>query len=158
MNPGNVVLISETPVVTQWSPFLQWNVQCDTFDGNPFDIEATAEFMHDDSGATLSTPMYYSGDNGWSFRFTGTKTGLWNFISRSALKQLDGLSGQVRVEKNQNPLATGFIAHDKNKWTWQASIRMWWWAVWAADRILQASLSPSSAKTSWMDSEHGWWQ
>lgn len=44
---------------TQWAPFVEWSLKNDTFEGNPFDVVATASFTHTDSGAAHTTEMFF---------------------------------------------------------------------------------------------------
>ena len=53
--------------------------------------------------------MFYDGSNTWKFRFTGTKTGTWQFTSSSADGNLSGLSGTVTVAASPDPEPRGFL-------------------------------------------------
>lgn len=90
-----------------------------TWEGNPFDLQASVTFKHRESGASHTTDMFYSGDNIWKFRFTGTKLGVWSFESSSPDIDLDGLKGSVSVIKNPNPDISGFLVHLDNKYALQ---------------------------------------
>ncbi len=100
--------------MTEWTPYLEWTLNNLTFDTNPYDLDASVEFIHRDSGAQIRTGMYYSGNGKWKFRFTGTSPGRWDFITSSSDFDLDGKRGRVLVERNPN--TPGFIVASGNKW------------------------------------------
>lgn len=99
---------------TQWAPVLQWELKNATVDGNPFDLPATATFVHEASGERRTTGMFYDGDDTWKFRFTATRPGRWTFFTSSADPNLDGRSGTVTIAPN--PSGYGFVTHAGNKW------------------------------------------
>ncbi len=99
-----------------WAPFLEWSLDNATFEGNPFDVLATATFTHEASGEQHTTPMYFAGDRTWRFRFTGTQTGRWEFSTQSQDPELNGHRGVVEIGPSVEPAATGFITHVGNKW------------------------------------------
>jgi hypothetical protein len=106
---------------TLWAPYLEWSLENPTYSGNPFDLIATVTFEHKASGETRSTEMFYEGGNTWKFRFTGTRTGEWTFITSSNDKDLDGKSGIVIINPNPNPNAHGFVKNFGNKWGWMGT-------------------------------------
>jgi len=106
---------------SQWYPYLEWNIENLSFEGNPFDLDARVEFVHDDTGASVETPMFYEGGHSWGFRFTSTSTGQWSFRTLSNDKDLDGWTGTVAIRKNDNRRAHGFIKAIGNKWGWQGT-------------------------------------
>ena len=106
---------------TQWFPFLEWVFQNPSWQGNPYDVVASAEFVHTDSGTTHRTDMFYSGDTGWTLRFAGTRTGVWTFKTSSADPDLDGHTGKVTIHPNANKAARGFLQGRGNKWGWQGT-------------------------------------
>ncbi|NIV92486.1 DUF5060 domain-containing protein, partial [candidate division KSB1 bacterium] len=79
-----------------------------------FDLVATVTFVHNASGQTHTTEMFYDGDDTWKFRFTGTRTGLWTFTTSSSDADLDDKSGNILI--NPNPGVPGFIKNFDNKW------------------------------------------
>ena len=101
---------------TQWAPFIEWALDNPTYEGNPYDLPATATFVHAGSGETRTTGMYYDGHDTWRFRFTGTRTGTWTFSTSSPDPDLDGRQGKLSVGPNPNPNATGFVTGRGNKW------------------------------------------
>ncbi|MAG94800.1 MAG: hypothetical protein CMJ48_13815, partial [Planctomycetaceae bacterium] len=103
-------------VGTQWAPYIEWSLENPTFKGNPFDVIATATFIHEQSGEKRTTPMFYGGEDVWRFRFTGTHIGKWTFTTGSTDRELGGRRGSVLVEPNANSAITGFITHQGNKW------------------------------------------
>jgi hypothetical protein len=104
-----------THEVTMWAPFLEWSLDNTSYEGNPFDLEATATFTHADTGTTRTTGMFYAGEGVWKFRFTGTREGAWTFTTGSADPELDGHTGSVNVLPNPDPKARGFLTHVKNR-------------------------------------------
>ena len=100
-----------------WSPFVEWTLNNSSFSGNPFDVIATATFSHSGSSKTHRTEMFYAGNNTWKFRFTGTRTGNWNFVTNSSDPELNGHTGTVSVSSNPN--ATGFLTKSGNKFAIQ---------------------------------------
>lgn len=99
---------------TQWTPFLEWSLNNPNYSGNPFDLLASATFVHAESGETRTTEMFYAGGSEWRFRFTGTRSGLWTFTTKSADPELNGKQGKVRIEPN--PGVHGFVESNGNKW------------------------------------------
>ncbi len=110
------VMARELPKQTglQWAPYLEWAIENPSLGGNPFEIRATATFVHSESGEKRTTGMFYDGGDIWKFRFAGTKPGRWTFITSSPDSDLDGWQGSVEIEAN--PTAYGFVTHVGNKW------------------------------------------
>lgn len=106
---------------TQWSPFLQWTVVNPTWSGNAFDVRATAEFTHHPSGDTRRTGMFFIGGKTWAFRFTGTRTGKWLFVTSSEDEDLRGHTGKVLILPNPRADAHGFLRKFGNKWGWEGT-------------------------------------
>lgn len=104
---------------TQWAPYLQWAFHNPAFDGNPFDLIATATFVHQASGEERTTQMFYDGDNTWKLRFTGTRTGLWTFTTASDDPDLDGKRGKVTILPNPDSNITGFLTTKGTKFALQ---------------------------------------
>ena len=98
----------------------EWTVNNPGVDGNPFDVVATAQFRHDDSGQTRKTEMFCSGKDQWAFRFHGTDRGRWSFKTVSKNAELDGLTGSVTVERG-SPGDRGFVTNIGSKWAWSAT-------------------------------------
>jgi len=104
---------------TLWAPYLEWSFENTTYPGNPFDLNASATFTHSASGETRTTEMFYVGDKTWKLRFTGTRTGVWTFVTRSADPELDGHYGAVTINLNPNPKIRGFLTSYGNKFARQ---------------------------------------
>ena len=101
--------------------FQEWDLQNPTYTGNPFDVEATVTFTHAVSGETRTTGLFYDGNNEWSFRFTGDLPGKWTFQTTSADSDLNGFTGSILVEANDNPDIQGFLTHLGNKFAIQTT-------------------------------------
>ncbi len=104
---------------TLFGPVTEWSAENSTFAGNPFDLEATVTFQHDGSGETRTTRMFYDTANTWKFRFTGTRTGTWQFTTSSADGDLSGLSGTVTVAAGADPAPRGFLVAADSKFARQ---------------------------------------
>ncbi len=94
----------------------EWTLENASWSGNPFDVIATVTFVHSRTGEQRVTQMFHAGDNRWKFRFTGTRTGAWNFSSSSRDTELDGHTGAVIVGPRANPEIKGFLATVGNKY------------------------------------------
>jgi len=99
---------------------IEWTVANPTHDGNPFDLVATIAFTHRTSDRRHVTEMFYAGDGTWSFRFTGTAMGEWEFTTSSDDPDLDGHTGQISVGPNEDPSIRGFLTHQGNKYAIQS--------------------------------------
>jgi hypothetical protein len=104
---------------TLWAPYIEWALTNPTHAGNPFDLEAWVTFTHSDTGRTHRTQMFHDGGDTWKFRFTGTRTGKWNFITESADPDLNGHRGAVTIDPNPDPVITGFLTSRGNKFALQ---------------------------------------
>jgi len=104
---------------TLWGPFLEWSLENPAHEGNPFDVEAYAVFEHPATGATHRTGLFFAGGDTWRFRFTGTRTGEWQFRTESPVAKLDGHRGVVRIEANPDPDARGYLVSRGHHWAWQ---------------------------------------
>ena len=93
---------------------IEWSLVQRGVEGNPFDLEASVTFVHEEGGAEITTEMFYAGEETWRSRFTGTRPGRWTFLSRSEAKALDGQRGVVKVAENGG--ARGFVTGLGNKW------------------------------------------
>ncbi len=98
----------------QWSPYLEWEYLNTSYQGNPFDLQASATFTHEESGETIKTELFYAGDDIWRLRFTGTLPGRWTFETESSDPELNGHQDVVQIEPN--PGVAGFVTQYGNKW------------------------------------------
>lgn len=102
---------------TQWYPFLEWEIENPTIDGNPYDVIASVTFVHTASGETRTTGMFYDSNSIYKFRFTGTLTGEWTFTSSSSDPELNGIGGIVTITAQPDSvLSRGFITSFGNRW------------------------------------------
>ena len=106
---------------TQWSPYLEWTVRNPTWSGNAFDVPASVEFTHRTSGEKRRTQMFFVGAKSWAFRFTGTKLGMWTFVTSSEDKDLRGHTAKVMIKPNPHAHAHGFLKKFGGKWGWEAT-------------------------------------
>src|SRR5690625_3790413 len=104
---------------TLWAPVIEWSLENRSWSGNPFDLEASATFVHSESGETRKTPMFYDGGNTWKFRFTATRTGTWTVTTASSNSNLNGKTGTIEISPNPNPNVKGFIVASGNKFAKQ---------------------------------------
>lgn len=100
---------------TMWTPHIEWSLNNSSYSGNPFDVVASVTFSHAGSGAAHATEMFYAGDDTWKFRFTGTRSGPWHFVTSSEDPELDGHTGTVTVTPNGDRNVRGFLTHVGNK-------------------------------------------
>ncbi len=103
---------------------MEWSIDHPAVQGNPFDLSARAVFWHEDSGTQITTSLFFDEGDQFKFRFTGTETGKWSVRTHSQDPVLDGWSGEVRIRRNPNPEANGFIKAINGKWGWQGSGRV----------------------------------
>ncbi len=128
--PGRIsspVHAGQDRTTTLWST-VDWFVNNEQFNGNPFDIIAAVTFQHDESNEIHRTAMFYTGRNRWCFRFTPTRPGRWSFVTQcdgrdgtgrnAALHEINGI---VEVSAEPAGLGRGFITHFGNKWGWSGS-------------------------------------
>jgi hypothetical protein len=104
---------------TLWAPYLEWSLNNPSWSGNPFDVVATVTFLHQGSGETRLTEMFYAGGTTWKFRFTGTRTGLWTFTTSSSDSDLNSHSGNITITPNPNHDIKGFLVRSGNKFAQQ---------------------------------------
>jgi len=88
--------------VPLWSPFAEWSYENASWEGNPFDLQARADFSDG-----RSPHLFYDGDATWKLRYMCTEVGVFSFVTASDDPELDGLSGTVVCE--DNPGAPGLL-------------------------------------------------
>lgn len=114
--PGLALSGSLDKVGTQWAPYMEWSLENSTYSGNPFDLQATATFVHRESGETHTTQMFYDGGATWRFRFTGTRHGSWTVTTASNDADLQGHTGNITVSPNTDPDILGFVTNIGKTW------------------------------------------
>lgn len=129
-----------------WAPYVEWSFDNPSFSGNAFDLEATATFVHQTSGETRTTGLFYDGGTTWKLRFTGTRTGEWQFTTSSADADLNGQTGSVTVSPNTDPSITGFLTARNGKFALQTGENgelrgMILQVHWGAERIFKDDFS-----------------
>ncbi|NJN18126.1 MAG: DUF5060 domain-containing protein [Oscillochloris sp.] len=100
-------------VALQWA-VVEWAFENPSYAGNPFDLLASAEFVHRASGEVRRSAFFYAGGDTWGLRFTGTQPGAWSFRTSSDDPELNGISGTVIVESSDLP---GFVVADGAVWS-----------------------------------------
>jgi len=98
---------------------MEWSVKNVPHSGNPFDVSARATFTHAETGQKRTTGMFYDGGDTWRFRFTGARTGKWNFKTLSNVSELNGHTGSVTIAENPDRNIRGFLTHIGNKYAIQ---------------------------------------
>jgi hypothetical protein len=125
---------------TLWAPYLEWNLENPGYSGNPFDIIARVAFQHEESGEVRQTQMFYDGNETWKFRFTGTRTGLWTFLTSSEEANLDGYNGKILIHPNEDPDIYGFLVNHGNKFARQTGengeLEAFLYNIWQSGHIM----------------------
>jgi len=106
----------EDKVGTLWAPYIEWSLENPTYTGNPYDLIAKVTFIHEDSGETRVTEMFYDGGTIWKFRFTGTRVGVWTFTTSSSDVDLAEHNGKVTIRPNTNAKIKGFVVGSGARW------------------------------------------
>ncbi|MHC4740574.1 MAG: penicillin acylase family protein [Planctomycetota bacterium] len=104
---------AQTKQAKLWEP-VEWQFKNPAHAGNPFDLVAEATFTHEVTGKKIRTELFYDTGNVWKLRFTGTKTGQWQFKTESSDPDLNGLKGKIEILPN--PGVPGFITNFGSKW------------------------------------------
>ncbi len=112
------VLAAAGPTAKQWEPH-DWTFQNPDVTANPYDVVATAAFVHAASKATVTTELFYAGGKTWTLRFTGTRPGKWTFTTASRARALDGRRGTIEVRPDLT--GRGFVTGFGSKWGWSGS-------------------------------------
>lgn len=70
--------------------------------GNPFvDVDVIADFTL--GGRVISVGAFYDGDGTYVVRFLPPEPGVWNFVTRSNARSLDGVAGSLSVMSSDRP-------------------------------------------------------
>ena len=106
-------------VAKQWEP-IECCFENPGFEGNPYELNPEATFLHEGSGEKRTTGLFHTGQGStWAVRFTGTRPGKWSFTTTSRAGALDSKCGSVTVQAN--PDARGFVTGFGRKWGWSAT-------------------------------------
>ncbi|MBD3275271.1 MAG: DUF5060 domain-containing protein [Candidatus Marinimicrobia bacterium] len=100
-------------------PYLEWEISWDGSEDNPYDVVASARFTHSESGEQKRSLMFYDGDGAWKFRFTGTRTGIWQ-IQTEGPRPLGNLTGKVRINSTDQAYK-GFFSGRGTNWVWNGT-------------------------------------
>ncbi len=87
--------------------YAEWTFANPNFSGNPHDLEAEAEFIHESGTETHRQPLFYSGGQEWRLRFRHPRTGLWRFELHSPARALDGIRGSLLIRHAPGPGSEG---------------------------------------------------
>jgi hypothetical protein len=107
-----------TPVeLHQWHDFV---IEASSYSGNPFDVEATVTWTHEDGVTTRTGKAFWTGTgDDYAFRFGGGKLGLWTGTTTSSVTELNGLTLEVDCVTPTNPGRAGHsVAHPENAQAW----------------------------------------
>ena len=96
-----------------WEP-VEWKFENPGYKGNPYDLLTGAVFTHKNTGRKIQTELFYDASETWKLRFTGTRTGQWDFVTESSDPDLNDLKGRVNILSN--PGVAGFITNYGSKW------------------------------------------
>jgi hypothetical protein len=103
---------SEAALVERWGRHVV-SVANGSHSGNPFELEIEATFTHTLSGAELTLPGYYAGNDTWKIGFMPTEEGEWTWVTSSADGDLDGQTGSLTCVASTS---RGPLAADGKKW------------------------------------------
>jgi len=109
---------AQTKSVNMWQT-TEWSYDNPSYQGNPFDVIASATFTHIPTNNKITTQLFHNGGSTWKFRFTGTQIGKWTFNTSSEDPDLNALTGEVAVLPNPDKNATGFLHNCGNKFAVQ---------------------------------------
>ena len=108
--------------VTQYEPYLEWQVTNVDYSGNPYDVVAKVTYNHNSSSARHEIEMFYDGNDTWKFRFSGSQRGGWTFTTSSSNSDLNGHTGTITVTQNNDPKIKGYLTqtgpNSSVKWAW----------------------------------------
>jgi len=88
-------------------------------EGNPFELDFSVTFVHEQTSDSLTLPGFYAGGEMWKVGFMPTRTGTWNWTSNSSDSDLNGLSGSVVVASSGHPGLLRAAAGHPNKWRYE---------------------------------------
>jgi hypothetical protein len=81
-------------------------------DGNPFDVELSADFSGP-GGVLLRVPGFYDGGGTWKIRFSPNRQGAWTMRTRSSHQALDGKAETaIACTPNTHPNIHGVLKVD----------------------------------------------
>ncbi|MGI9325668.1 MAG: DUF5060 domain-containing protein [Pseudomonadales bacterium] len=103
-----------TRSTTVLGEYVEYSLSNSSYSGNPFDLVARATFSHSSSGDSITTGMFYAGNNTWKFRFTATRAGSWSFSTSSSDGDLGGHTGTVNASSSSGK--PGFVGKSGSTW------------------------------------------
>lgn len=107
----SVQTCQSTKTIPRWKRF-EVTLQNSSWEGNPFDLELTGEFISP-SGRELVQFGFYAGDDTWKIYFMPDEAGEWKFETRSPDPELNGRSGRFTCVESE---LEGQLATDGNRW------------------------------------------
>ena len=109
----------EPKTVDRYEPFAEWELAYTEAEHEPHDVIATATFRHEEQELVRRSPLFFTGENTWRFRFTGEALGRWDVITAGP-GALDGCRTSVTVVPAQER-QRGFLETDGARWRWSAT-------------------------------------
>lgn len=100
--PANDIITQENGAKSSKTEIERWTVFELVLDGpregNPFvDVQLSAEFTNGDT--TFSPQGFYDGNGVYKIRFMPNELGIWQYITKSNVKTLDGIKGNLKCIK-----------------------------------------------------------
>ena len=80
----------------------------------PVDAEFSATFKNPE-GVSLDVPGFYNGGNEYVVRFTPPTAGVWDYITHSSQRVLDGQRGELSVKPARDGRRGGVVLGLKNR-------------------------------------------
>jgi hypothetical protein len=140
--------------VERWSVF-QLNLK-GTNKGNPFvDVVLSAEFINGDQ--IFHPNGFYDGNGKYRVRFMPTESGVWKYITKSNLKELDGIKGTITCidpgQKNHGPVRvrnTFHLGYADGEPFWQIGTTCYAWVHQTEELQEQTLETLKSAPFNWL--------
>lgn len=87
-----------------------------SYSGNPFELEVNGTFTHSASGARVTLPGYYDGNDEWKLAFMPTLGDTWTYITSSPDADLDGVTGSFTAQESARPGMLNADPENPRKW------------------------------------------
>lgn len=93
-----------------WYPYAEWSFNNPSWNGNPFDVDARADFSD-----SRKPHLFYDGGTTWKLRYMCTRTGTFTFSTSSSDSDLDRITGSVTCQDNPGALGLLTAGGNNNK-------------------------------------------